>query len=146
MIPRMRRLLALGCALAYLAFSVVAGAAHVHEAAGHHDEMRGLHLDHTHVGDVSRDPSGHDHHHAPSEDSRPRIEGRHVDHHEGDALYLAMTAQRALDSGLRVLPAMIAVGATMEPSSRTSTSRDETPRHLRGPPQRRLTPSRAPPA
>ncbi|MBT8461177.1 MAG: hypothetical protein KJO44_01550 [Gemmatimonadetes bacterium] len=141
----MRKLLALGCCVAYLAYGVVAGFAHVHEAADHHKEMRGLHLDHAHVGDSREEPTGHQDH-SPPDDSQPQLEARHVGHHEGDALYLTVTAQRSLDSGPRVLPVMIAVGATFDAPNRVSTGRSEVPNQLRGPPQQRPTPSRAPPA
>lgn len=145
MITWMRRLLALGCGLAYLAYGVVAGAAHVHEAADHHDELRGLHLDHAHVGDEWNDPTG-DHDHGPLEDGQLQLGDRHVDHHEGDALYFTMTAQRSLGSGPRVMPAIIVVEATFDPPILVSTSRIEVSDQLRVPPQARPTPSRAPPA
>jgi hypothetical protein len=142
----MRRLLALIFGSAYLAYSVMAGAAHVHDAADHHDQMQGLHLDHAHVDDAWTDPTGHHHHHpAPPDEGQPRFETGHVDHHEGDVLYLTMTAQRSLGSGLRILPAMTAVAVAVEPPSRVCTSRIEVSEHLRGPPRKRLTPSRAPP-
>ena len=132
----MRRLVALGCCFVYLTFGFMAGAAHVHEAADHHEEMRGLHLDHDHLGETSG---------APSDEGEAGFDARHVGHHEGDVLYLTVTAQRSLDSGLQLVPAMIALGATIEPAVFVSTRRDG-PDRLRGPPKLGLTPSRAPPA
>ena len=130
----MKKFLALGCCAVYLAFGSVAGAAHVHEASDHHDEMRGLHIDHAHV-DVA---SGHEH--APSDDAD------HIEHHEGDALYLTVTAQRSIDPGPRVLPAMSVVCATIDTAMPVSKRRTGEPDPPRGPPGKGPTPPRAPPA
>jgi len=133
----MRRLLALGCCAVYLAFGFVAGAAHLHEAADHHQEMRGLHLDHSHLGEAL---------HVPHENGNAGDETRHVGHHDGDAFYLTVTALRSFDSGLRMMPATVSVGATIDPPSLISIRRDERSDQLRGPPRRGPTSPRAPPA
>jgi len=142
----MRRLLALGCSAAYLVFGFVAGAAHVHESADHHEDMRGLHLDHAHLGEASdHEPAGH-HEPGSPENGNARVDARHVGHHDGDALYLTATALRALDSGLRVMPATVSVGGTVDPPALISVRSDELPDQLRGPPGDGPTRSRAPPA
>lgn len=142
----MRRLLALGCCAAYLAFGFLAGAAHVHEAAGHHDEMRGLHLDHTHVGMGSGHEGAVRHEAGPPHDGGAHLDAQHIEHHDGDALYLNATAQRSVDPGLRLLPAMVAVGAILDPPATVSVYRNELSDPLRGPPRTGPTAPRGPPA
>ncbi len=138
---RMRRLLALGCCAAYLAFGFVAGAAHVHESADHHQEMRGLHLDHTHLGETV------DHHEPESpENGDARFDAQYVGDHDGDALYLTATARCTLDPCLRVMPAIVPVGATFDLPSLIFVRGDELSDHLRGPPRNGPTRLRAPPA
>ena len=142
----MRRLLALGCCAAYLAFGFTAGVAHVHDAADHHDEMRGLHLDHDHLGEVAdHGPTGHRHPASPGA-GEAHLGTRHIDHHERDALYLNVTAQCLVDSGLRVAPAVLVVAATTDSAIAVSGLRSERQGPQRGPPGADPTPSRAPPA
>ena len=143
---RMRGILTLGCCAAYLVFGFVAGAAHVHESADHHEDMRGLHLDHTHSGEVAdHGPAGHDEP-GPPENGDVRVDARHVEHHGEDALYLTLTALRAHDSGLRVAPATVSVGETIVPPASISVRSDELPNQRRGPPPDGPTRPRAPPA
>jgi len=140
---RMRRILALGCCALYLVFGFVAGAAHLHESADHHAESRGLHLDHSHLGSAD-----HDHHlgHGSSDDDDVRFDSRHVGHHgEGDVLYLTATALRSLDSN-RLMPAIVSVGVTIDPSSATSDHDEALPGPPRDPPRKNPTRPRAPPA
>ena len=152
---RMRRFVAIGCCIAYLAFGFVAGAAHVHETTDHPDSMPGLHLGHAHLG------PGHPHHHhhpagqdgsgAANEKGDP---GRHapgarsrlVASSEDDALYLSVTAQRSLDPGSRLTPARVAMGATIDPSTAFVPGPGEEPASVRGPPTAGPSLSRAPPA
>lgn len=142
----MRRILALGCCAAYLVFGFVAGAAHVHESADHHREMRGLHLDHAHLGQASdHEPAGH-HQHGSPENGDVRGEARHVGHHDGDALYLTATALRSLNSSLRVMPATVPGGGTIDPPALISVRSDELPNQRRGPPRNGPARPRAPPA
>lgn len=142
----MRRVVAIVCCAAYLAFGFVAGTAHVHEAADHHESMRGLHLDHDHLGGASGHRHDHHHRHAPTDEGDVGLDAAHVAHHEGDALYLTVTAQRTLDSSPRVAPAMVASGATIESPTRVAMRRYERSEPMRGPPEFRRTPPRAPPA
>ena len=142
----MRRILALGCCAAYLVFGFVAGAAHVHESADHHEDMRGLHLDHAHLGEASEhEPAGHYEPGSP-ENGDVCVDARHVGHHDGDALYLTATALRSLDLGLRVMPATVSVGGTIDPPALISLRSDELPDQLRRPPNYGPTRPRAPPA
>lgn len=142
----MRKILVLGCCAVYLTFGFVAGAAHVHESADHHEEMRGLHLDHAHLDDsADHRREGHVGHGWPEGGDR-RIDARHVGHHDGDALYLTAKALRSLDSGLRVMPVTVSVGATIDPPTGSSDRTDELPNQLRGPPRKGPTRLRAPPA
>lgn len=136
----------MSCCAVYLAFGFVAGAAHVHEAADHHDEMRGLHLDHDHLGESSGLGSTCTRQPVYSDDGGAHLDARHIGHHEGDVLYLTVTAQRLLNSGLRVLPAIVAVGETIDRPALVSVRRNELPDQLRGPPSNGSTPPRAPPA
>jgi hypothetical protein len=142
----MRRLLALGCCAVYLVFGLVAGAAHVHESADHHEESGGLHLDHTHLGeDAGHEPAGH-HEPVSPENGDPRVDARQVGQHDGDVIYLTATALRSLDSGLRVMPATVSVDAAIDPPGWISARSDELPDQLRGPPRYGPTRPRAPPA
>jgi len=128
----MRRVLVLGCCALYLAFGFVAGAAHLHEAADHHAELRGLHLDHTHLGGAA----GHE--------QERQLE--HESPHDGDVLYLSATAVRSLDANVRLMPAMVAVGTTIDPPSTMSDRHEALPSQPRDPPPRIRTRPRAPPA
>ncbi len=140
-LSRMRRLLALCCCAVYLAFGFVAGAAHVHESADHHEASGGLHLDHTHFGD------GVDHHgRATPDNGEARVDARHVGDHDGDALYLTATARCTLDPGLRVTPATVSVDAAFDLPALILVRSDELSDHLRGPPRNGPTRLRAPPA
>lgn len=142
----MRRPVALSCCVLYLAFSLIAGTAHVHRAADRHDELRGLHLDHAHLGHaVDHGPDGHDHPANP-ESSETRIEGLHVEHHDGDALELKITADRVFAPGFRVMPATVVTIATVDAPSFVWLRGAESSEPLRGPPRRGLVPARAPPA
>ena len=136
----MRRILALGCCAAYLVFGFVAEAAHVHESADHHEDMRGLHLDHAHLGEAS------DHEPVSPENGDVRVDARHVGHHDGDALYLTATTLRSLASGLRVMPATVSVGGTIDPPALISVRSDELPNQWRAPPGNSPARPRAPPA
>ncbi|NIM02257.1 MAG: hypothetical protein GTN89_16140 [Acidobacteria bacterium] len=139
----MRRLGAIACCLACLAFGLVAGAPHVHEAGDHHDEMRGLHLDHTHPGEA---PHGHHHGFHDHGHGESQTGVRHVEHNHGDAVYLTVVASRTVGSGPRDLPVTVSVVATVEDPVSRSARLCEQQECLRGPPQKRPTPSRAPPA
>jgi hypothetical protein len=126
----MRGIFVLGCCALYVAFGFVAGAAHLHESADHHAELRGLHLDHVHLG------AGHE-------------QERHLEHeppHDGDVLYLSATALRSLDANVRLMPATIAFGATIDPPSTMSDRDDALAGRPRDPPPRIRTRPRAPPA
>lgn len=142
----MRRLLALSCCALYLAFGSIAGVAHVHRAADHHDEMRGLHVDHAHLGHATRHVSDEHHQRARSKPSESRVEGLHVAHHDDDALQLRVTARRLSDPGLRVIPATVVATATVDAPSFVSLRRGESSDPLRGPPRECPVPARAPPA
>ena len=143
---RMRRILALGCCAAYLVFGFVAGAAHVHESADHHEEMRGLHLDHAHLGEEpDHEPAGH-HEPGSPENGEVSVGAGHVGHHDGDVFHLTATVLRSFDSGLRVMPAAVSVGATIDSPALISVRSDEPPHQLRGPPRNGPTRPRAPPA
>lgn len=139
----MRRLLALGCCAAHLAFGLVAAGAHVHPAADHHEEMRGLHLDHVHWGETGH---GHTTDHGPANtDEGTRLDARHIGHHGGAALYLSVAAGRSHDSIPRTLPALIVVDAAVEPPATVRMRPSELPCPLRGPPTTGTIPARAPP-
>jgi hypothetical protein len=146
----MRRFCAFLCCAAYLAFGFVVGAAHVHESGDHHAEMRGLHLDHSHLGEHGGhahhgEHAAHSHHaHAHAGDQQ-RFHARHTPHHEGDAVYLTVPAQRSLDS-TQVIPAMVSLGFTVEAPAFAFTRGIEQPDAVRGPPPEGPTPARAPPA
>jgi hypothetical protein len=120
----------------------MAGAAHLHESADHHEESRGLHLDHTHLSDSADHGHGHDSPH----DGHARLDGRHVGHHGGDVLYLSATTLRLLDSSLRSLPAAVSVGATIDPPSAIEDRVAAMPGRPRDPPPQDRTRPRAPPA
>lgn len=142
----MQRLLAIGCCALYVGFGFVADLAHVHEAADHHAEMRGLHFDHAHLGAASdHDSAGH---HAPPSSERrgAPTDARHVGHHDADVLYLAVAANRALDAGLHAMPALVSSHGTTDPPAAGSARNDEPADRLRGPPRKGRTRPRAPPA
>jgi hypothetical protein len=130
----MRRILALGCCALYLAFGFVAGAAHLHGSTDHHEETRGLHLDHVHLGDS--DDRGHDH--------QRRL--GHESTHDEDVLYLSATALRSIDSSLRLMPATVSVAATIEPPGAMSDRDEAILRQPRDPPRKNRPRPRAPPA
>ena len=138
----MRRLLVFGCCAAYLAFGFVAGAAHKHGAADHHAELRGLHLDHAHLGESSGHGPTHSHRRAPG---GARTGAQHLGHHDGDALYVNVIAHRSLESGPSVVPATVTVGAVIDPPALPPVRRDELPVQLSGPPRGSPIPPRAPP-
>ena len=77
----MRRTIALGCSALYLVFGFMAGLAHVHESADHHQNSRGLHLDHGHLNDSGDHDFHHDQHHGHSHEAtgshEERIDARH---------------------------------------------------------------------
>ncbi len=134
----MRRISAVVCCAAYLVFGPLAGHAHVHGAASHHAEARGLHLDHAHL-------SGIDSHNRSGFRSTADVEARHVGHHDGDAVDLSAWAVRVL-ANARVLPAIFAGAATTEQPSDVSATLPEGPRPPRGPPTKIPPRLRAPPA
>jgi ABC-type Zn2+ transport system substrate-binding protein/surface adhesin len=127
----MRKLLVLGCCALYLSFGSMAGVAHVHESADHHDGARGIHLDHGHLSDSS--DHDHDDHH------------RHTDHHDDDAVYLEATAARPLDSSVRLMPAVVSVDAWVDPPSRPSNCDEAVTSQPRDPPRKFPPRLRAPP-
>ena len=143
---RMRKPMALSCCVLYLAFSSIAGSAHVHRAADHHDELRGLHLDHGHIGHATEDDPGRHHHPRSSEPGEARTKGLHIEQHDGDALELRVTAQRPSAPGLRVMPATVVMSARVEAPSFVRCRSTESSDPLRGPPCRSPVPARAPPA
>jgi ABC-type Zn2+ transport system substrate-binding protein/surface adhesin len=130
----MRRLLVLGCCALYLSFGSMAGLAHVHESADHHDGSRGIHLDHGHLSDSS------DHEHENDHDRR------HTDHHDGDAVYLEATAARSLDSSVRPMTEIVSLDAWVDPPSSTSNCDEAVTSQPRDPPRKFLPRLRAPPA
>ena len=118
----------------------------MHESADHHEESRGLHLDHAHLGKAAdHEPAGRPEPIAPK-NGGVGIDARHVGHHDGDTLYLTATALRSLDSSLRVMPATVSVVTTIDPPELSSVRSDELPDQLRGPPRKGPTRPRAPPA
>ena len=139
----MRRIFVGGVCALYLAFGSVAGLAHVHGTAGHHDESRGLHLDHAHVehhGDRHHDGSRKD-----RDDAGAQIDSRHVEHHASDTVYLGQTAVRSLPN-LRVLPAVVSVGPTIDSPVLASETESVRPGRPRDPPGKIPPRLRAPPA
>ena len=141
----MRTLIALSCCVLTVAFGFVAGAAHVHRAADHHDDMRGLHLDHAHIGHGT--DHGHERHARHSHTSPGESVGTiHLEHHDRDVLHFDVTARRLSDPGLRVMPATVAAAAKVDPPSSVSIRRAVPPEPLRGPPGEGEVPARAPPA
>jgi hypothetical protein len=139
----MRRIFVTGLCALYLAFGSVAGLAHVHEAAGHHEESRGVHLDHAHVDHHV------DHHHADSrtgrDDAGVQTDSQHVDHHIGDAVYLSQSAIRSLPN-VRVLPTIVSDGPAIESPSLVSEFEGDRPGRPRDPPGKIPPRLRAPPA
>jgi hypothetical protein len=125
----MRRILALGICALYLTFGFVVGAGHMHASVDHHEASHGLRLDHAHLGD----PSHHEH-------ERP------AGHDDGDARYLSATAVRPLDSSLRMTPAVVSVGVTIDPPAAVSNHVEAISGQPRDPPRKRRPRPRAPPA
>ena len=133
----MRRIFAVGLCAWTLTLSSVASLAHVHETAGHHEEVRGLHVDHAHLD--------HDHGESPTRrDTGPQADNRRIDHDADDAVYLAGSAARLL-SDIRVLPAMQSVGPALDRPKQSSWCErtrlrqprdrpEKIPPRLRGPP------------
>ena len=113
----MRRLLVLGCCALYLSFGSMAGLAHVHASADHHDH-------------------DHDPGHGP----------RHTDHHDGDAVYLEATAARSLDRSVRPMAAIVSVDAWADPPLGASNCVEAVTSQPRDPPQKFPPRLRAPPA
>jgi hypothetical protein len=144
----MRRVLAVGCCALYLSFGFVAGLAHVHESADHHDEPRGLHLDHGHLGESAdqRRHHEHTHDHAHGGDRPARTTARHADHHDGDAVYLSAAAARVLDSSVRPMPASVYVGTVTDPPLPVSKRNDVVTARPRDRPTKTPPRLRAPPA
>jgi hypothetical protein len=142
----MRRTLALGCGALYLVFGFMAGLAHVHESADHHQEYRGLHVDHGHLNDSG----DHDHHHGHSREAasghEEQIHARHADHHDGDAIHLNTTASLTLDSNARVMPAIVSASTVIDPPSSSSELDETFSRQPRYPPRKIPPRLRAPPA
>jgi len=139
----MRRILITGLCALYWAFGSVAGVAHVHGAAGHREEARGLHLDHAHLahhGDHERDDSltGRD-------DADARADSLHIAHHSGDAVYLSQSAMRLFPI-VRVLPAIVPVGPAIECPLLVSGTAGVRSNQPRDPPEKILPRLRAPPA
>jgi len=134
----LRGILALGCCALHLAFGFTAGLAHVHGAADHHEQSRGLHLDHAHL---TGDPGEH-RHDAPRD---LEVDTRHVDHHEGDAVYLNATAASVLASA-RVLPAVLPALPAVDRPLGTPEIRMARPSRPRDPPPKIPPRLRAPPA
>lgn len=141
----MRGILAITCGAVYLAFGMLAGAAHLHESADHHAESRGLHLDHAHVGDAAaHGQKDHLEHH--SHDGDAPLAQRHFAHHEGDILYLSATTMRSSGSHHRLLPAIVSFGAADEPPEAMSIRDVVIPGPPRDPPRTNRIRPRAPPA
>jgi hypothetical protein len=138
----MRGILALGSCALCLAFGFVAGVAHVHESADHHENSRGLHLDHTHLDH----PSDHDHVHGSHGKDQDGLDVRHPDHHEGDAVYLNGTATRSFEPGPRPVNAIVSVGAVAESPSMTSDRHTAVTAQPRDPPHKIPPRLRGPPA
>ena len=132
----MRRILAVGCCALILTFGFVAGTAHMHESADHHEDSRGVHLDHIHGYDSSDE----------GDEEQVRFGVRHDAHHEGDVVYLDAAAVRPLGSRLRLIPATVSAGVAIDPHL-VVTQRDEAMPDQPGDPPltSRLRP-RAPPA
>jgi len=136
----------MGCCALYLGFGFVAGMDHVHESAGHHEESRGLHLDHGHLSSSGdHDHQHHDRTHGGTDERAPGFDARHASHHDDDAVYLNATATRSVDPGARLAPAIVSAGTVVDPPS-SRFGRDEAmsgsprdpprkiPPRLRGPP------------
>ncbi len=141
----MRRILAVGCCALILTFGFVAGTAHMHESADHHEDSRGVHLDHIHVDDLD----DHGHGYASSDEGdeeQVRFGVRHDAHHEGDVVYLDAAAVRPLGSRLRLIPATVSAGVSIDPHL-VVTQRDEAiPDQPGDPPLTSRLRPRAPPA
>jgi hypothetical protein len=146
----MRKILAVGCGALHLAFGFLAGHAHVHRSADPHGESRGLHLDHGHVSDGHDGDRRHDHHHeggsGGAAHDEGRFQGRHADHHGGDAVYLSETPVRSVDWSGRTMPAIASVGALIDPPSSASDRNDTAMGKPRDPPRGAPSRLRAPPA
>jgi len=140
----------LGCCALYLLFGSVAGLAHVHESADHHQESRGLHLDHGHLDD----PDGHDRHHGhhhyhATESAREpatRTAGGRVEHHDNDALYLNAAANRSVLPKIFQMPAVVSAREVVDPPPQVFDRGDSTTGQPRDPPRKTLPRLRAPPA
>jgi len=141
----MRRFLALSCCAAYLAFGLVAGVAHQHQSADHHAQSRGLHVDHAHMGHSAEHGRQHRHQHPSPHDGGARSEVGHVEHHEGDALYVNAPVMRSLDSTVLLVPATAASTAVVDPPDIMRIHRQAPPRQPKDPPRKRPTRRRAPP-
>jgi hypothetical protein len=143
----MRTILVLGCCVANVAFGLLAGAAHVHDSAGHHDLVREIHFDHAHLGGAAdHAPAGSDHA-ARSGDGERHAGERHVEHHDGDARYYLTSSARCLpDSSLRAIPANLSAGVAIEPPPFVAVRVSESSDPPRGPPGTEAAPARAPPA
>jgi len=132
----MRFLLAVGCCIAQLVFTVTLGAAHVHGAADRSGELGAVHLDHMHIGESHS--HGHPGHHrpAPADDVDDGI----------DAHYLKVATQGSLIAPARVVFATIDSVPILDPPKLTPVRRVDRPQQFRGPPREIPIPPRAPPA
>ena len=129
----MRKILAMGCCALYLAFGAVAGLAHVHESADHHEESRGPHLDHDNEREFA----------AMADEG---VDLRHDGHHDCDAADLNATVARSGESIVRTLPAIVPVGDVIDPPSPASNRDDVVKGSPRDPPRETPPRLRAPPA
>ena len=137
----MRRILTLGLCALYLAFGSVAGLAHVHGPSGHHEESRGLHVDHAHL----KHADDHAHEHTGDGDGGALLAHGHVDHHDGDAAEVSASAVR-WHPNVRSLPAIVSVGSVIDRPSLTRKTAGEGPSHPWKPPRKIPPRLRAPPA
>lgn len=141
----MRRLLALVCCATYLAFGLVAGAAHQHQSGDHHAQARGLHVDHAHMGHSTGQAHQHRHQHPSPHDGDARSVAGHAEHHEGDVLYLNAPALGSPVSTLRLLPATVSAAAAIDPPDVARARGATAQRQPKEPPRKRPTRPRAPP-
>ena len=142
----MRKILTLGCCALCLTFGFVAEALHVHESADHHEESRGLHVDHMHLGDSSEHSLEHQQGNESPRHDDSRLGVVNDGHHDGDALYVSGPAIRSFASSLRLMPATVSVGFATEPPSAMSDSDQAMPGQPRDPPRKSRLRPRAPPA
>ena len=135
----MRRILTLGLCALYLAFGSVAGLAHMHGAAGHHERSRGLHVDHAHLDHAD------DHEHPGHDEDNAGVASPHADHNKDDAVDVDAAAARWLPN-VRVLPAIASVGPAIDRPSLMRETWGDRPGQPRDPPKKFPPRLRAPPA